>query len=74
MEKGLIAMRHSVYVRIILVAALTIAAGCEQSPPTPKADIVLNNAYVYTADEYRNVAESVAIAGNEIVYVGTNDE
>ena len=38
------------------------------------ADLVLKNAYVYTVDAERSTAEAVAIKGEEIVFVGSNDE
>jgi predicted amidohydrolase YtcJ len=38
---------------------------------TPKiADLVLKNGTVYTVDQNRNWAEALAVAGQEIVYVG----
>ncbi|MGI9236244.1 MAG: amidohydrolase [Woeseiaceae bacterium] len=38
------------------------------------ADLVLTNAYVYTADETNSVAEAVAVRGNEIVFVGSTED
>ena len=51
----------------------SLVAGCqtETAPPSEAADIVLTNAYVYTADENRSIAEAVAIRGNEILFVGS---
>ena len=43
-------------------------------PAGGPADLLLTNAYVYTVDDSRTVAEAVAIRGNEIVHVGSNDE
>jgi predicted amidohydrolase YtcJ len=59
---------------ILTAAAIVIAsmAGCTRSGSSGDADLVLTNAYVYTADDARNVAEAVAITGNSIVFVGTN--
>jgi len=37
------------------------------------ADIVINNARVFTSDESNPRAEAVAIKGNRIVYVGANE-
>ncbi len=34
------------------------------------ADIVLTNAYVYTVDNHQSIKQAVAIKGNEIIYVG----
>jgi predicted amidohydrolase YtcJ len=38
------------------------------------ADFVITNAKVFTSDEKNPQAESVAVKGNRIVFVGTNDE
>lgn len=51
-----------------MIAALT---GCQPAAQQAPADFVLTNAYVYTSDSSRSVAEAVAIRGNEIVYVGS---
>ncbi len=64
----------------------TTLVGCSQEqqqstsqPGTPlpavePADLLLTNAYVYTVDDSRTVAEAVAIRGNEIIYVGSDDQ
>lgn len=54
------------------VMAIALVAGCARSGGTKDADLVVTNAYVYTADDARTVAEAVAITGNEIVFVGSN--
>ena len=56
-----------------LLAIVLIVAGCQSSEQPEAADLVLTNAYVYTVDEERSVAEAVAIRGSEIVYVGSAD-
>ena len=38
------------------------------------AEIIVTNANVYTVDPLRPSAEAVAVAGNKIVVVGSNDE
>jgi predicted amidohydrolase YtcJ len=38
------------------------------------ADLILKNANIWTVDEALPHAEALAIAGNEIVFVGTNDD
>lgn len=45
-------------------------AGASQVIP---ADTVLSNGVVYTVDRNRNFAEAVAIRGDKIVYVGSNE-
>lgn len=52
--------------------AFALLSGCTRSNGSGDADLVLTNAYVYTADDARSVAEAVAITGNSIVFVGTN--
>ncbi|RNB78230.1 amidohydrolase [Brevibacillus panacihumi] len=47
-----------------------IAASVKQVMP---ADMVFTNAVVYTVDRNRNVAQAVAIRGDKIVYVGTDE-
>ena len=40
---------------------------------SPTADIIINNAKVFTSDELNLQAEAVAIKGNRILYVGSNE-
>src|SRR6266540_1321881 len=39
----------------------------------PSADVIINNARIFTSDESNQHAEAVAVRGNRIVYVGTNE-
>lgn len=39
----------------------------------PSADVIITNANVFTSDETNPHAEAVAVKGNRIVYVGTNE-
>lgn len=55
---------------LLNLALLLTLVGCQNDDSSRAADLVLTNAYVYTVDEDRTVAEAVAIRGNEIVYVG----
>ena len=52
---------------------LFLVAGCQNVDRAEPAELVLTNAYVYTVDDERSVAEAVAIRGSEIVYVGSAD-
>lgn len=47
------------------------AAGMSAGAPAP-ADLVLSNGAVYTVDGARSWAESVAVSGGRIVFVGTD--
>ncbi|HAX71461.1 MAG TPA: amidohydrolase, partial [Anaerolineae bacterium] len=40
---------------------------------TPKADFIVENARIFTSNPEMPQAESVAVKGNRIIYVGTND-
>ena len=40
----------------------------------PSADVIITNARMFTSNESNPYAEAVAIKGNRIVYVGTNEE
>jgi predicted amidohydrolase YtcJ len=57
---------------IIPLSAYQSAAIASSSGET--ADLVLTNAYVYTVDAKRTVAEAVAIRNNRIIKVGTQAE
>lgn len=60
----------------VAVAGLTLAA-CGTTAPPPEetvADLLILNGRVFTADDQGTTAEAVAVAGNTILRVGTNDE
>lgn len=40
---------------------------------TPRADIIITNGQIFTSDENNPRAAAVAVQGNRIVYVGTNE-
>jgi predicted amidohydrolase YtcJ len=40
----------------------------------PSADVIITNAKIFTSDETNPNAEAVAVKGNRIIYVGTNEE
>src|SRR6266498_1371194 len=39
----------------------------------PAADVIIKNAKIFTSDESNPYAEAVAVKGNRIIYVGTNE-
>jgi predicted amidohydrolase YtcJ len=57
-----------------IVGITVLVAACQRESTPPPADLVLRNAYVYTVDASRSVAEALAVAGNSIVFVGSNDD
>jgi hypothetical protein len=59
---------------ICAAIAIAVSTGCTRSGGTEDAELVLTNAYIYTADDAHSVAEAVAIRGDSIVFVGTSDE
>lgn len=57
-----------------LVVSLSACGKSEQAAePTESADLILSNGYVYTVDSQRSVAEAVAIRGEQIIFVGSNE-
>lgn len=38
------------------------------------ADLILTNGVVYTADKKERICEAVAIKGNKIIFVGSDNE
>ncbi len=60
--------------RGLIVAVLLVAAGCQSTEKSEKATLLLNNAYVYTADPSQTVAHAVAINGNSIIFVGSDED
>ena len=58
--------------RHISIIALALAASL--TAQQPRANLVLVNGRVLTVDAGDRIAQAVAIAGNRIVAVGTNDE
>ncbi len=55
-----------------LLLWIPVVAAFAGKAPAQTADVVLLNAVVHTADETRPAASAVAVAGNRIVYVGTD--
>ena len=57
------------------VAALAPVSALQAKPGSgARADLIINNARVYTMDENLPMAESVAVLGDRIIAVGSNDE
>jgi predicted amidohydrolase YtcJ len=63
-------MNNNGKILLFAILAMVFVVACESENNYPQADLVLTNAYVYTVDEAKTVAETVAIRGNEIIYVG----
>lgn len=58
----------------ILALGLATALAACQTPPEEPADLVLQNAHVVTMNRSAPEAEAIAVAGDRILAVGTNDD
>jgi predicted amidohydrolase YtcJ len=58
---------------ISLLATLIATTACQPAVVTEPVDLVLSNGYVYTVDGSRSVAQAIAIKGDRIVFVGSNE-
>lgn len=79
-------MKSAKHLVVLLFITGAICSGCsrepQQSTGRPEkppaagepATMLLTNAFVYTVDDNRTVAEAVAIRGNKIVHVGSDEE
>ena len=66
-------MTHAAMRQLALITA-AILAGCAKSgDPTPAADHIFTGGRIYTANADREIAEAMAIRGNDIVAVGTTE-
>jgi len=58
----------------IFLALVPLAGSGQSSSPSPAANLLLLNAHVVTMDRTHPTAQALAIQGDRIVWVGTNDE
>ena len=63
---------RSTLVGVYLSMTVVLSLGC--GPGLEPADLVLRNGKIVTVDDTNPVAQALAVRGNEIVEVGTNDE
>jgi len=71
------AARITTYVVVGIVAATLIAGlivGAQRDDNDGPIDLIIHNAKVYTANSRNEVAEAVAIRGNQILRVGSERE
>ena len=65
---------RAIRIPALLALVVTFAAcGKESEEPIAGADTVYRNGRIYTVDADRSWAESVAVSGGRIIYVGSND-
>ena len=57
---------------LLLFGTLLIASSCKQQ--TKKADLIITNANIWTGNSNKMKAQAMAIAGDSIIAIGTNEE
>jgi predicted amidohydrolase YtcJ len=57
---------------ILLLSSILVSNMLAQSKPT--ADLIINNAKVWTVDKAHPTAQAVAVLGDRIIAVGSNDD
>jgi predicted amidohydrolase YtcJ len=67
-------MKYSKRIVIIAVATCILVAlgSCQKQPK--KADLIITNATIWTGNEEQTSAQAIAISGDSILAVGTNEE
>ena len=56
----------------LLIGILITFASCKKA--TIKADLIISNAKIWTGNEHQMIAQSMAILGDSIIAVGSNEE
>ncbi|KPK75723.1 MAG: hypothetical protein AMJ79_10065 [Phycisphaerae bacterium SM23_30] len=67
-------MRHRILITVLSVILCSCIAGGNGSYSGPAADMVIKNAKIVTIDKDHPRAEAIAIAGEFILAVGSNDQ
>jgi predicted amidohydrolase YtcJ len=68
-------MRHSKGLVCLILAGLAMLAGaCAPRVSVEPADLVMNNGKIVTVDEARPEAQAIAVRGDRIVAVGSEEE
>jgi len=65
-------MRRHANAKFPLLLALLIVGACTEAPAPNAADFVFTNGKVYTSNDAQPWAEAVAVAGTDIVFVGSS--
>ena len=71
-ERGMTALRTTVAACVALLASYPGLNPAHASEG--KADVVLRNGKIYTADSTRSIAQAIAFTGNTILAVGNNED
>jgi predicted amidohydrolase YtcJ len=67
-------MRHSTYPGLVLLAVLAMSTLTNAQRASIYPDTIIVNATVHTMDQRQPTAQAIAILGNRIVAVGTDNE
>ncbi len=63
------------FAAVVAIIVAGVAPGAQQAaPPPPAADLILANGKIITVDDRFSIAQAVAVRGDRIVAVGTNQE
>ncbi len=65
-------MKYLLRVTLLCLFIFILMNACK--PSSPKADLLIQNANIYTVSESQPKAEAVAIIGDTIAFVGSNQE
>ena len=57
---------------IYAIVCLASLAACQGRPAAEPATLIVHNAHVYPVHDSQSTAESVAVRGDRIILVGTN--
>src|SRR5258708_20772556 len=60
--------------RFVMIAILLASAGSAFAQSKPAADLIIRDAKIWTVDSSHPEAEAVAVLGDRIVAVGSNQE
>ena len=63
-------MKRRISIVVGVLLAIVSVVGAQQ----PQVDLVLSNGKIITVDERFTIAQAVAIAGDRVVAVGTNQD
>src|SRR5579884_1897882 len=58
----------------VLALALVFALACFANAAKPEADLIISNAKIWTVDKAQPTAQAVAVLGERIVAVGSNND
>ncbi|HRF39998.1 MAG TPA: amidohydrolase family protein, partial [Saprospiraceae bacterium] len=62
------------FLPLLTLAALFLAASCGRPQPAETADLILINGNIYTVDSLQMSAQAIAVKGERILKVGSNED